>query len=70
MCSMVNGECLSNTISGYQFNNHYNCVIAGYNQAYNSFRSLEKMEEFEKDYIEQKKLVIKFECMVLKVENT
>ena len=70
MCSMVSGECPSSTISGYQFKNHYNCVVFGYKEAYNSFRSLEKMEEFEKNYIEQQKLVIKFECKELISENT
>lgn len=70
MCSMASGECVSSKIMAYEFNNHYDCVIAGYKQAYNDFRSLEKMEELEKDYIEQKKLVIKFECKGLNVENT
>ena len=70
MCSMVSGECPSSNVSGYQFNNHYDCVVGGYKQAYNAFRSLEEMEELEKDYIEQEKLVIKFECKGLNVENT
>ncbi len=70
MCSMVSGECPSNNVVGYQFNNHYDCVIAGYKEAYNAFKSLEDMEELEKNYIEQEKLVIKFECKALNVENT
>ena len=70
MCSMVSGECLSSNVSGYQFNNHYDCVVGGYKEAYNAFRSLEKMEQLEKTYIEDEKLVIKFECKALNVENT
>ena len=67
---MLSNNCPTSTISGYQFNNHYDCVIAGYKEAYNAFKSLEDMEELEKNYIEQEKLVIKFECKELKVENT
>ena len=70
MCSMVSGECPSSNLSGYQFNNHYDCVVGGYKEAYNAFRSLEKMEQLEKTYIEDEKLVIKFECKALNVENT
>ena len=67
---MVSGECPSSNLSGYQFNNHYDCVVGGYKEAYNAFRSLEKMEQLEKTYIEDEKLVIKFECKALNVENT
>ena len=70
MCSMVSGECPSSNVSGYQFNNHYDCVVGGYKEAYNAFRSLEKMEQLEKTYIEDEKLVIKFERKGLNVENT
>tara|TARA_R100001510_G_scaffold31594_1_gene28239 strand:+ start:406 stop:609 length:204 start_codon:yes stop_codon:yes gene_type:complete len=67
---MVSGECPSNNVTNYQFNTHYDCVVAGYKEAYNAFKSLEDMEELEKNYIEQEKLVIKFECKALNVENT
>ncbi len=70
MCSMVSGECPSSNVSGYQFDNHYDCVVSGYKQAYNAFHGLQEMEEFERTYIEDEKLVIKFECKGLNVENT
>ena len=62
MCSMATGQCPSSTVSGYQFNNHYDCVNAGYGIAQQTFRSLEELEEFEKDYIEKEKIAIRFEC--------
>ena len=62
MCSMVNNSCPSSTIAGYQFTNHFDCVDAGYSVAQSTFRNLQEMEEFERQVIENKKLVIKFEC--------
>jgi hypothetical protein len=44
---------------------HYDCVNAGYAVAQSTFRNLEQTEEFNRDYIEQSKLVIKFECKEL-----
>jgi len=65
MCSMLSGKCPSSTYAGYQFENHYDCVNAGYAVAQSTFRNLEQTEEFNRDYIEQSKLVIKFECKEL-----
>ena len=65
MCSMATGQCPSSTISGYQFTNHYDCVNAGYGLAQQTFRSLEELEEFERDYIEREKIAIRFECKQL-----
>jgi len=62
MCSMVNNSCPSSTIAGYQFTSHYDCVNAGYGVAQSTFRNLQEMEEFERQIIEDRKLVIKFEC--------
>tara|TARA_R100001510_G_scaffold42038_1_gene38400 strand:+ start:379 stop:612 length:234 start_codon:yes stop_codon:yes gene_type:complete len=62
ICSVATGECPSNSITGFQFNNHYDCVVAGYKYSHNKFTKLEELEELEREYIEQKKLVIKFEC--------
>ena len=62
MCSMLSNNCPTSTISGYQFNNHYDCVNAGYAIAQSTFRNLQEMEEYEREVIENKKLVIKFEC--------
>ena len=62
MCSMLSNTCPSSTIAGYQFTSHYDCVNAGYAVAQSTFRNLEELEEYSKDYIEQSKIVVKFEC--------
>ena len=30
MCSLATGQCPSSYYAGYQFNTHYDCIIAGY----------------------------------------
>ena len=65
MCSMLSNSCPSSTISGYQFENHYDCVNAGYAIAQSTFRNLKELEEYEREYIEQSKIVVKFECREL-----
>ena len=67
MCSMVSGECPSSTILGWQFENHYDCVNAGYGVSQQTFRNLEDLEEWSREYIEQQKIAIRFECKELKV---
>ena len=62
MCSMINNSCPENTIAGYQFTTHFDCVNAGYAIAQSTFRNLQEMEEYEREVIEKQKLVIKFEC--------
>ena len=62
---MLSNTCPSSTISGYQFESHYDCVNAGYAIAQNTFRNLEEIEEYNRDYIEQSKIVVKFECREL-----
>ena len=64
---MVSGECPSSTIAGYQFESHYQCVDAGYGVSQQTFRNLEDLEEWSREYIEQEKIAIRFECKELKV---
>ena len=59
---MINNSCPENTIAGYQFTTHFDCVNAGYAIAQSTFRNLQDMEEYEREVIEKRKLVIKFEC--------
>ena len=59
---MTTGECPNSSISGYQFISHYDCVNAGYAVAQSTFRNLEELEEYSRDYVEQSKIVVKFEC--------
>ena len=68
MCSMVTGECPSSTIAGYQFESHYQCVDAGYGVSQQTFRNLEDLEEWSREYIDQEKIAIRFECKELKVD--
>ena len=59
---MATGKCPTNTIPGLQFNNHFDCVVNGYRIAHNTFLNLKELEDFERDYIEREKIVVKFEC--------
>ena len=62
MCSMLSNNCPQSTIAGYQFNTHYDCVNAGYAIAQSTFRNLKELEEWDRQYLEQSKIVVKFEC--------
>ena len=70
MCSMLSGKCPSSTFAGYQFTNHYDCVNAGYAIAQKTFRNLKELEDLEQQYINEKKIVIKFECKEIKGATT
>ena len=59
---MLSNNCPTSTISGYQFNTHYDCVNAGYAIAQSTFRNLKELEEWDRQYLEQSKIVVKFEC--------
>ena len=59
---MLSNNCPQSTIAGYQFNTHYDCVNAGYAVAQSTFRNLKELEEWDRQYIEQSKIVVKFEC--------
>ena len=69
MCSLNTGQCPSHTYAGYQFNNHYDCVMGGYAVAQKTFKNLEETMEWDKEYINENKIVIKFQCQPIKVEN-
>ena len=69
MCSLTTGQCPSHHYSNYQFDNHYDCVVAGYGVAQQTFKNLEKMEEFEREYIENNKIAIKFDCKGIKLDE-
>ena len=69
VCSMATGTCPTKTISGYQFNTHYDCVDAGYKLAYNNFKSLGDLQDLEKNYIEENKIAVRFECKEILVNK-
>ena len=70
VCTLTTGECPSSSITMHQFESHRDCVLTGYKVAHNTFKDLEKMEEIEREYIEKKQVVIKFECKGLKASRT
>ena len=67
MCSMTTGQCPESSVSGYQFNSHYDCINAGYAIAQKTFRNLKDLKEWDIPEFEKEKIVIKFECKELKV---
>ena len=69
-CSLNTGQCPSSSVSGYQFKSHYDCVNAGYAIAQKTYRNLKEFEDYDQDYINQNKIVVKFECKEFKGENT
>ncbi len=62
MCSMLSGQCPSYHYTGHSFATHTECVEFGYRIAHGTFKSLEMTEEFDRQYIENSKIVVKFEC--------
>ena len=64
---MVTGKCPSNHIPGFTFTSHIDCVQNGYRVAHNTFKALEELEEFVSEYVENNKIVVKFECQQIKV---
>ncbi len=64
---MLTNDCPSNHIPGYSFNSHADCVQMGYRVAHNTFMSLEEIEEFDREYVETNKIVVKFECRAVEV---
>ena len=59
---MSTGQCPSSSISGWQFNSHYDCVNAGYGVAQQTFQNLTELEDWDIDHINENKIVVKFEC--------
>jgi len=67
MCSMVTNHCPSNHIPGFSFDSHTACVEYGYRVAHGTFKSLEETEEWDNEYVENQKIVVKFECRPVEV---
>ena len=65
LCSFVNVEptCYSEKIVGLEFDNYYDCILAGYKQSHNHLASLDR------EKIEEQKLAIRFQCKEIKMEN-
>lgn len=62
LCSITTGQCPSSQIAGYQFNNHYDCVVGGYAIAQQTYKNLKELPDWDIPKFEEEKIVIKFEC--------
>ena len=69
MCSMLSGQCPSYNYTGHSFNSHTECIEFGYRIAYGTFRELEQMQDFTKEYIENSRIAVKFECKPIEVKQ-
>jgi len=67
MCSMLTNDCPSHHIPGFTFTSHTECVQAGYRVAHNTFKSLDEIEEFDKEYVETNRIVVIFACRAIEV---
>ena len=65
MCSLTTGNCPDSTVSGYQFNSHYDCINAGYAVAQKTYRNLKELPDWDKPQFEEEKIVIKYGGNVL-----
>ena len=69
LCSQLSGQCPSSHYPGYSFDTHAACVEYGYRAAYATFNQLEKHEEFSKEYIENSRIAVRFECQAIEVKK-
>ena len=67
MCSMLSGQCPSSHITGYSFDTHAACVEYGYRVAHGTFKTLEETQEMEQEYIENSRIVVRFDCKPVNV---
>jgi len=67
MCSMLSGQCPSYHYTGHSFLTHTECVEFGYRIAYGTFRNLEAQEDYDKEYVENSRIVVKFQCEEVKI---
>ena len=67
ICSVLSGQCPSYHYTGHSFSTHFECVEFGYRIAYGTFKNLEETQEFTREYVENSKIVIKFECKEIPV---
>jgi hypothetical protein len=65
LCSFVNvqSSCYSTKVVALEFDNYYDCILAGYKQSHNHLATLDK------EKINKEKLAIRFQCKEIKLEN-
>ncbi len=66
LCSFVNVQptCFSERVISLEFDNYYDCILAGYKQSHNHLATIDK------DKINKEKLAIRFQCKEIKTETT
>ena len=67
MCSMLSGQCPSSHVTGYSFESHSACVEYGYRVAHGTFKTLEENEEMTQEYIENSRIIVRFDCRAVEV---
>ena len=61
LCSTITNNCKDSFVMQYEFDTHYDCLLAGYRASYNTVKNLDKNK------VESEKLAVKFECRGLPV---
>ena len=67
MCSMLSGQCPSSAVTGYEFISHAQCVETGYQIAHDTFKNLEKLEDMNREYVENSQIIIRFDCRAVEM---
>ena len=49
------------------FDTHKDCVEYGYRVAHGTFKSLEDTEEMTQEYIENSRIIVRFDCRAVEV---
>jgi|TARA_X000001382_G_scaffold129393_1_gene121314 hypothetical protein len=69
LCSVLSGQCPSYQYTGHSFDTFSECTDFGYRLAYGTYRQLEINEEYTDEYIENSRIVVKFECKPIEIEK-
>ena len=64
---MLSGQCPSSHVTGYSFDTHKDCVEYGYRVAHGTFKTLGETEEMTQEYIENSRIIVRFDCRAVEV---
>ena len=64
LCSLTAQQCDSGMITAYEFNDHYDCAVAGYDMSHKT------MQMMDRDLVNKDELAIKFECKQVRIDKT
>mgnify|MGYP003122907048 CR=1 FL=1 len=65
ICSLLSGDCFESQYTGYTYNSHFDCAVAGYSVSGQTFKLLKNNDYIGIDRINKEKIAIKFECKEL-----